>query len=163
MYVSYTPRAYRRRLGHPWMATLGGPAAVAQLVEHFTRNEGVSGSNPLGGSRRRVNRYGRVNRFVEVAAVYVRVVRFSDVSAERIEGLRARVDAADGPPPGIPTTGLKVLYDEGQGTAVVLQYFATAEDMEAGDQAFSAMDAAETPGTRASVDMCEIKLEVDAP
>ncbi len=24
-------------------------AAVAQLVEHFTRNEGVSGSNPLGG------------------------------------------------------------------------------------------------------------------
>ena len=24
-------------------------AAVAQLVEHFTRNEGVSGSSPLGG------------------------------------------------------------------------------------------------------------------
>ena len=44
MYVSYTPRADRRGLGHPWMATLGGPAAVAQLVEHFTRNEGVSGS-----------------------------------------------------------------------------------------------------------------------
>ncbi len=28
----------------------GAPADVAQLVEHFTRNEGVSGSNPLGGS-----------------------------------------------------------------------------------------------------------------
>ena len=26
------------------------PAAVAQLVEHVTRNDGVSGSNPLGGS-----------------------------------------------------------------------------------------------------------------
>jgi len=26
-----------------------------------------------------------------------------------------------------------------------------------------AMDAAETPGTRASVDMCEIKLEVEVP
>ena len=26
-------------------------ADVAQLVEHFTRNEGVSGSNPLVGSR----------------------------------------------------------------------------------------------------------------
>ena len=94
--------------------------------------------------------------------MYVRVVRFSDVSAERIEGLRARIDEADGPPPGVPTTGLKVLYDGEQGTAVVLQYFATAEDMDAGAQAFSAMDAAETPGTRASVDMCEIKLEVDA-
>ncbi len=28
------------------------PASVAQLVEHFTRNEGVSGSSPLGGSTR---------------------------------------------------------------------------------------------------------------
>ena len=54
-----------------------------------------------------------------------------------------------------------MLYDGQQGTAVVLQYFATAEDMDAGAQAFSAIDAAETPGTRASVDMCEITLEVD--
>ena len=94
--------------------------------------------------------------------MFVRVVRFSDVSAERMEGLQARIGESDGPPPDVPTTGLKVLYDGVQGTAVVLQYFATAEDMDAGAQAFSAMDAAETPGTRASVDMCEIKLEVDA-
>jgi hypothetical protein len=98
---------------------------------------------------------------VEVTAVYVRVVRFTDVSAERIAGLLARIEESDGPPPDVPTTGLKILYDEDHGTAVVLQYFATAEDMDAGAQAFSAMDAAETPGTRASVDMCEIKLEVD--
>jgi hypothetical protein len=37
MYVSYTPRADRRGPGPPWMATLGDSAAVAQLVEHFTR------------------------------------------------------------------------------------------------------------------------------
>ena len=95
--------------------------------------------------------------------MFVRVVRFTDVSAERIEALLARIEESDGPPPGVPSTGLKMLYDEDQGTAVVLQYFATAEDMDAGAQAFSAMDAAETPGTRASVDMCEIKLEVDVP
>jgi hypothetical protein len=110
-----------------------------------------------------VDRYGRVNPIAEVAAVYVRVVRFTDVSAERIEGLLARIDESDGPPPGVPTTGLKILHDGEQGTAIVLQYFATAEDMDAGAQAFSAMDAAETPGTRASVDMCQIKLEVEAP
>jgi hypothetical protein len=91
--------------------------------------------------------------------VYVRVVRFTDVSAERIEGLLARIEESDGPPPGVPSTGLKMLLDEAQGTAVVLQYFATEEDMKAGAAAFSAMDASETPGTRASVDMCEIKLE----
>ena len=91
--------------------------------------------------------------------MYVRVVRFTDVSAERIEGLLARIEESDGPPPGVPATGLKMLLDEAQGTAVVLQYFATEEDMKAGVAAFSAMDTSETPGTRASVDMCEIKLE----
>ena len=94
--------------------------------------------------------------------MHVRVVRFTDVSGERIEGLLARVEESDGPPPGVPSTGLKILHDDEQGTAVVLQYFATAEDMEAGAQAFSAMDPADTPGTRASVDMCEVKIEVEA-
>lgn len=90
--------------------------------------------------------------------MFVRVVRFTDVSAKRIEGLLARIEE-DGPPAGVRTTGLKLLFDEAQGTAVVLQYFDTAEDMTAGAQAFSAMDPGETPGTRASVDMCEVKLE----
>jgi hypothetical protein len=91
--------------------------------------------------------------------MYVRVVRFTDVSAERIEALRARIEESDGPPPGVPATGLTVLFDEAQGTAVVLQYFDTADDMTAGAQAFNAMDPGETPGTRVSVDMSELKLE----
>jgi hypothetical protein len=91
--------------------------------------------------------------------MYVRAVRFTDVSAERMQGLLARVGESDGPPPGVPATGLKVLFDSAQETAVVLQYFESAEDMEAGAQVFSAMDPSETPGTRASVDMCELQLE----
>jgi hypothetical protein len=92
--------------------------------------------------------------------VYVRVVRFTGVSGERMAELLARIKESDGPPEGIPTTGLRILVDENQGTAVVEQYFETAEDMDVGGQAFSAMDAAQTPGTRASVDMCEMKLEL---
>lgn len=95
--------------------------------------------------------------------MYVRVVRFTDVTAERIEGTLARIEESGGPPPGVPATGLKIMFDRAQATAVVMQYFDTAEDMEAGAQAFSAMDAAETPGTRVSVDMCEMKLERTAP
>jgi hypothetical protein len=94
--------------------------------------------------------------------MYVRVVRFTDVNAERLEGLLARIKESDGPPPGVPSTGLTVLFDEAQGTAVVLQYFATAEDAEAGGKVMGAMDASETPGTRASVDTCELKLELTA-
>jgi len=94
--------------------------------------------------------------------VYVRVVRFTGVNAERLEELLARIKESGGPPEGVPTTGLRILLDEDQGTAVVEQYFETAEDMEVGGQAFSAMDSAETPGTRTSVDMCELKLDMTA-
>ena len=94
--------------------------------------------------------------------MYVRVVRFTDVDAERMEGLVARIKESGGPPPEIPATGITMLFDEAQSTAVVLQHFATAEDMSAGARAFSAMDASETPGIRASVDTCELKLEREA-
>ena len=49
----------------------------------------------------------------------------------------------------------EVLFDEAQGTAVVIQRFATAADMEEAAKVFEAMDPGETPGTRASVDACE--------
>ncbi len=94
--------------------------------------------------------------------MYIRTVRFTGVNAERMEGLLARIKESDGPPPGVPATGLTILFDEAQGTAVVLQRFATAEDMKTGDQVFSAMDAGDTPGARVSVDMCEVKLELEA-
>ncbi len=91
--------------------------------------------------------------------MYVRAVRFTDVSAERIQELLARIEESDGPPPGVNATGLELLFDEAQGTAVVLQQFESAEDMETGARVFSEMDPSETPGARASVDMCEVKLE----
>jgi hypothetical protein len=94
--------------------------------------------------------------------VYVRVVRFTDVTKDRVDRLVGEINASEGPPPGIPATGLKLMFDEAQGTAVVLQYFSTAEDMERGAQVFAAMDPSETPGTRASVDMCEMSVEKDA-
>lgn len=52
-----------------------------------------------------------------------------------------------------------MLFDANQGTAVVLQLFDSAEDMRTGAEAFAAMDAGETPGTRVSVEMCELKLD----
>jgi hypothetical protein len=100
-----------------------------------------------------------IPRSRRLLVMYVRVVRFTDVSAERMKELLARIEESDGPPPGVPATGLKILFDEAQGTAVVLQHFESAEDMEAGGKVFSAMDSSETPGARASVDMCEVKLE----
>lgn len=95
--------------------------------------------------------------------MYVRAVRFTDVDPERMAATLARIEEADGPPPDVPTTALTILHDTAQGTALVLQHFASAEDMDAGAKVFSEMDAGDTPGTRASVDMCEIKAELTAP
>lgn len=91
--------------------------------------------------------------------MHVRVVRFTDVTSERVDAVLARIEGSDGPPPGVPATGLQFLVDQADGTAIVLQTFDSAEDMAAADAAFSAMDPSETPGTRASVDMCELRLE----
>jgi hypothetical protein len=95
--------------------------------------------------------------------MYVRVVRFTDVSSERMEEMRTRMNESDGPPEGVKSTGIKVLVDGSQGTAVVLQYFATAEDMEESAEVLAAMDPSDTPGTRASVDACEVLVEMEAP
>jgi hypothetical protein len=92
--------------------------------------------------------------------VYVRVVRFTDVSPDRVEATLAQIKESNGPPPGVETTRLQMFYDQGQQTAVVVQHFATPEDMEASGRIFAAMDPSETPGTRASVDACEIKLDI---
>lgn len=94
--------------------------------------------------------------------MYARFVRFTDVTAERMQALLERIEGSGGPPPGVPTSGLEVLFDEGQGTAVVVQRFATAAEMEAGAKVLAAMDPSETPGTRASVDACELRLKLEA-
>lgn len=91
--------------------------------------------------------------------MYARVVRFTGVTQERIEEIKARVEEADGPPEGVPSTGFQLLYDESQGTAVFVGYFASAEDMRTGAEVLEQMDSSDTPGTRASIDSCEVKAE----
>ncbi len=92
--------------------------------------------------------------------MYVRVVRFTDVTPARIDAVLARISESDGPPAGVSSSRLQLFSDAEQGTAVVLQYFDTAGDMEAGARVFAAMDASDTPGVRASVDTYEVKLDL---
>jgi hypothetical protein len=92
--------------------------------------------------------------------MHMRVVRFTDVDPARVKTLVSEIESSEGPPEGIKTTGLQLVLDEDQRTAVVLQFFDSAEDMRDSEQAFDAMDPAETPGTRASVDRGEVRLDL---
>jgi hypothetical protein len=92
--------------------------------------------------------------------MYARVVRFTDVDADHLAERLAEAEDREGPPVDIPATGVQILHDSAQRTAVVIQLFETADDMAAAESPLDAMDPADTPGTRASVDRCEIKAEL---
>jgi hypothetical protein len=91
--------------------------------------------------------------------MYARVVRFTDVDADRMAERVKAGDERGGPPVDIPAKSVKIMHDADQGTAVVIQFFETADDMATAEAALDSMDPGETPGTRASVDRCEIKLK----
>lgn len=91
----------------------------------------------------------------------------SDVAVAEIargisEGMQARVDERGGPPEGVVALGVQFLHDPEQRTAVVIQRFASEEDMRTSEQALEAMDPGDTPGTRASVDRCTVVAEAEA-
>ena len=94
--------------------------------------------------------------------MFARVVRFTDVDPDRIAAIAARIKENDGPPPGVESTGMKLIYDESQSTAVFVGLFESEEKMSKSAKVLEQMDASETPGTRASVDMGEVKVEADA-
>lgn len=95
--------------------------------------------------------------------MHIRVVRFTDVDADRIGSIKDRIEAEDGgPPEGVDSTGVQILVDEQQGTAVVLQFFEDEDKMRASEAAFDRMDPSDTPGTRASIDRCAVVAEASA-
>jgi hypothetical protein len=94
--------------------------------------------------------------------MYARVVRFTDVDPERVRDRASRTEGGEGPPPGVPAKSFRVIVDDSQSTAVVIFFFDSEEDMRTADEALNAMDAGETPGTRASVDQGEVKAEFEA-
>jgi hypothetical protein len=94
--------------------------------------------------------------------MHARAVRFTGVTQETVDKVRAQVEESDGPPPGVRATSMKMLFDADQGTSLFLSFYENEEDMREADRVFSDMDAADTPGERASVDLCEVVIERSA-
>ena len=92
--------------------------------------------------------------------MYARVVRFTDVDADNFAQRIREAQEREGPPVDIPAKAIQLLHDADQGTAVVIQLFETADDMAAAEGPLDSMDPSDTPGTRASIDRCEIKAEL---
>ena len=94
--------------------------------------------------------------------MYARVTRFTGADADSIQRMVGNFEAAEGPPPGVPAGRVKLLVDEKQGTVVVIGFFETEDDLRTADEALNEFTPeGGTPGTRASVDLCEVKIERD--
>ena len=77
---------------------------------------------------------------------------------EKMRELADFIASAPGPPEGVPSSGIKVLL--GEGSALVIGYFDTEEDLRAGDAALRSMDMP-VSGVPAptSVEMYEVAVE----
>ena len=98
--------------------------------------------------------------------MYARVARFTGGDAESLKRNvdEIREQSASGPPEGVPGTAFTFLADEASGTTIAIAFFATEDDMRTGDATLNTMSPpAGAMGTRASVDLCEVKLQVEAP
>ena len=96
--------------------------------------------------------------------MYARAARFTGVEAEAIERNIAAIRERTGPPEGVPGKALTMLANEAEGTVIAIAFFATEEDMLKGHAVLDAMDpSGGQMGTRASVDLCEVKIQVEAP
>ena len=91
--------------------------------------------------------------------MYARIVRFTDINRQRIDELKGQIESGEAAPEGMPSGQIRMFIDESQGTAGVVMFFDSEEDMRKADEVLNQMDSSDTPGTRASVDQGEVLIE----
>ena len=94
--------------------------------------------------------------------MFARLVRFTGVDDDLIAKIQNDIESSDGPPPGVEAKNIKLMYDADHSTSVVLVLFDTEDQMRAADKVFNEMDPGDVAGSRASVDLCEVKIDRDA-
>jgi hypothetical protein len=92
--------------------------------------------------------------------MYARVARFTGAGAEGIEANVAAISANPEPPEGVTATRFLFLTDKANGTVVAISFHETEEEMRAADAVLNEMSPDEPIGTRESVDMTEVALDL---
>ncbi len=80
------------------------------------------------------------------------------------EGIRAaaeqmRSNIAQGPPPGLKSTGFMMLTDPEGGRVLMIGLFDSEADLREGEQVLKEMNPPEGLGSRSSVDVYEVAAE----
>src|SRR5436309_1561001 len=92
--------------------------------------------------------------------MYARVVRWEGLDEETIRRFAQMINSADGPPEGVPSSGIMVLSDVQSGRNLSIGLFETEDDLRNGDAALRAMDRPpDAAGEVSSIEFYEVTVE----
>jgi len=92
--------------------------------------------------------------------MYARVVRWEGMDQEAIRQFTELISSADGPPEGVPSSGIMVLGDPQNNRGLVIGLFDTEDDLRTGDAALRAMDRPpQATGDISSIEFYEVTVE----
>jgi hypothetical protein len=93
--------------------------------------------------------------------MYARVTTWEGVQPEAMRQMAEMVETSDGPPPGVPSVGITVLFDPDSNRSIVIGLFETEEDLKKGDETLNSMTppSGEAMGRKSSTDFYEVASE----
>ena len=92
--------------------------------------------------------------------MYARVSRWEGMDSEAIKRFADMINSSDGPPEGVPSSGILVLADAENGRSLVIGLFDTEDDLRTGDAALKAMDRpSDVSGELSSTEFYEVTVE----
>lgn len=92
--------------------------------------------------------------------MYARVARWEGSNADAQREMAEMIKNSDGPPPGVPSSGIMILNDTDSGTSLVIGLFENEENLRTGDEALKAMDRPpEAVGNISSIEFYEVAVD----
>lgn len=92
--------------------------------------------------------------------MHARVARWEGMDQETIRRFADMINSSDGPPEGVPSSGIMVLADPDSGRSLVIGLFDSEEDLRKGDAALRAMDRpADARGDVSSIEFYEVTVD----
>jgi hypothetical protein len=95
--------------------------------------------------------------------MHARVARFTGADAEAIDANVAAISANPAPPEGVTATRFLFMTDKTNGTVVAISFHETEDDMRTADAVLNEMSPDQPLGSRESVDLTEVALDLTAP
>lgn len=92
--------------------------------------------------------------------MYARVVRWEGMDEETARQFTEMIESSDGPPEGVPSSGIMVLNDPQNARSLIIGLFDTEDDLRTGDAALRAMDRPpQVRGEISAIEFYEVGVE----